>query len=517
MTSGVLPPGLTLANGTLSGTVTGSSEQGYNFIVRASNGIDYVSRTLHVNVDVFTMAVTTTMDAVDANLGDHVCATAASACSLRAAVQEANAVTARTKITIGAGTYVLALVGAGEDAAATGDLDVTGELTIIGSSAVLDGNHTDRLLDVRNGGQLTISGLTLQNGNVTGDGGAILLGTTGSLTGNTLTFTGNVASRFGGGVSTTNAAITLTLSTFTGNQAPIGGAVGVSGNATVFLGGGSTYSTNLAIFGGAVGSVGNLTIGNATLSSNNALSSGGAVWSVGTLQANKLIVSGNTAVKYAGGIGSLGVATVDQSSIFGNTAEAGGGVGAAGTLTVTGSTIRNNTAAVAGGGVLNAGATTVTRSTISTNQAPQGGGIFNAGAAYAVTSVLTMVDSTVTLNTGGGVGTDAGASATITNSIVGAQTTGPDCTGANASNGYNLASDASCAFGLASDLNSTAPLLGALADNGAPLFGPVLLTHLLQPGSPAIDTGKPGCGGTQDERGVNRPRGAGCDRGSVEA
>src|SRR5438046_1414468 len=38
-------------------------------------------------------------------------------------------------ITLPAGTYTLAIAGAGEDAAATGDLDITGSLTINGAGA----------------------------------------------------------------------------------------------------------------------------------------------------------------------------------------------------------------------------------------------------------------------------------------------------------------------------------------------------------------------------------------------
>src|ERR1700675_908151 len=65
--------------------------------------------------------VTSTADAVDATPGDGVCATATAACTLRAAIQEANALSGADSITVPAGTYTLALLGAGEDAAATGD------------------------------------------------------------------------------------------------------------------------------------------------------------------------------------------------------------------------------------------------------------------------------------------------------------------------------------------------------------------------------------------------------------
>jgi CSLREA domain-containing protein len=82
-----------------------------------------------------TFTVDSTTDAVDANPGDAVCATAGGACTLRAAVQEANGLPGPDEVDIPAGTYRLAIDGAGEDAATTGDLDVTEQLTVIGASA----------------------------------------------------------------------------------------------------------------------------------------------------------------------------------------------------------------------------------------------------------------------------------------------------------------------------------------------------------------------------------------------
>src|SRR5688500_7781830 len=70
-------------------------------------------------------AVTSTADAVDVTPGDGQCLTDANECTLRAAIQETNALSGPDMITLWAGTYTLALAGAGEDAAATGDLDIT--------------------------------------------------------------------------------------------------------------------------------------------------------------------------------------------------------------------------------------------------------------------------------------------------------------------------------------------------------------------------------------------------------
>src|SRR5207253_4719884 len=65
--------------------------------------------------------------------------------------------------------YLLTIAGQAEDAAATGDLDITDDLTIAGASTdstILDGNGIDRIFDVFNtASHVEISGLTIRNGN----------------------------------------------------------------------------------------------------------------------------------------------------------------------------------------------------------------------------------------------------------------------------------------------------------------------------------------------------------------
>src|SRR5581483_618871 len=81
-----------------------------------------------------TFTVNSTADAVDATI-DGICAAASGACTLRAAVQEANAAADADVVVLPAGTFRLAVTGTGEDAAATGDLDVTQPLEIDGAGA----------------------------------------------------------------------------------------------------------------------------------------------------------------------------------------------------------------------------------------------------------------------------------------------------------------------------------------------------------------------------------------------
>src|SRR5207237_5592436 len=75
---------------------------------------------LATGVGAATFDVDNTADAVDAAPGDGHCATAATGCTLRAAIQEANAFAGSDVINLPAGVYLLTIAGAAEDLAATG-------------------------------------------------------------------------------------------------------------------------------------------------------------------------------------------------------------------------------------------------------------------------------------------------------------------------------------------------------------------------------------------------------------
>jgi large repetitive protein len=118
--------------------------------------------------------VNSTADAVDANLFDSICATATGACTLRAAIQQANASNpfGGTTIHLPAGTYLLTRTGTNEDSSATGDLDLLASngVTIAGAGAattIIHGNGIDRVLDIRIYANATISGLSITGGSAT--------------------------------------------------------------------------------------------------------------------------------------------------------------------------------------------------------------------------------------------------------------------------------------------------------------------------------------------------------------
>ena len=80
-----------------------------------------------------TFNVTTQNDTLDADPGDGVCADAGTACSLRAAIGEANALAGADTIVLVPGSYTQTLVAANEDANLGGDWDITSVMTITGT------------------------------------------------------------------------------------------------------------------------------------------------------------------------------------------------------------------------------------------------------------------------------------------------------------------------------------------------------------------------------------------------
>lgn len=137
-----------------------------------------------VRAAVFTVNYLGDTDANDINPGDGVCADATGACGLRTAIQEANALPGLDTIVLPAGTITLATAGENEEAALTGDLDITDSLTIRGAGAsvtLVDGNGAvtvDRVFHVRQSGSSYITAdfidLSVRGGNLaSGTGGGI--------------------------------------------------------------------------------------------------------------------------------------------------------------------------------------------------------------------------------------------------------------------------------------------------------------------------------------------------------
>ncbi len=485
-----------------------------------------------------TFTVNSTADEVDTNPGDGICATAAGTCTLRAAIHEANALLGADTINLPAGTYTLTIAGTSEDAAATGDLDITDDLTLIGAGqddTAIDANQLERIFDILHilpapAPTVNISSVTIQNGNAPYGGGLY--------NGGTLTLTDSVVirnqanSNQGGGLFNAGPAI-LTNVTISNNAAQYDTGGGIYNEQETLTISGSTISNNTSgeNGGGIFNQNGTLTISDSIISNNTAqYENGGGIDNYGSsavANISNTVISGNIASNGNGGgidNGSVSGAqmTLTDCTISGNSARLGGGISNTGNLNVVRSTISGNTSQYDGGGINNAsgGGLYIINSTISGNisqATDSGGGIFNGGTVYVDFTTITNNRA----NPGGGILT--WGSARLYGSIV-AGNTADDCavsgTGSFWSLGYNIGGDASCDtyFTQTTDLRSTNPNLGPLTDNGGPTQ-----THALLAGSPAIDAvpqsqcfwGE-GAPMDTDQRGVSRPQGIACDIGAFE-
>src|SRR4051812_6001997 len=111
-----------------------------------------------------TFAVNTPLDTVAANLQAGTDATGH--VSLRSAIMAANAHPGADAINLPNGPFRITIAGTGEDAAARGDLDIRGDVTITGrghAGTVIDGNALDRAIHVLSG-NVSLSELTIRGG-----------------------------------------------------------------------------------------------------------------------------------------------------------------------------------------------------------------------------------------------------------------------------------------------------------------------------------------------------------------
>jgi CSLREA domain-containing protein len=527
--------------------------------------------------DAGAITVDSNTDSVDGSPANGICE---SPCSLRAAIQTANQDAGNTPSAI---TFDLSLVtlnslsigGANEDASATGDLDVTEDLTITGNGAastIVDGGDLDRVLDVR-AGTVSISGVTIRNGsaplsttppNFGEGGGGVRTGGSAVVTINDSLITDNeVAERgHGGGLAAEGtSALTLNRTTVSSNRAIAGVNGGGGGGVTEEAPGvvvkivDSTITGNRAQYAAGVwdDATGTVEITRSTVSNNATVAydpsspiqieqGGGVVEDAGTVTITDSVISGNTATYGAGAVEGGGTLTITNSTFSGNHAKAvtttqvvnqfpfsnGAGAGVLqfsnGNLNVAGSTFTGNTADLNGGAFMIQGGgggptATLTNSTLTGNSAGTGG-----GGIRSERRALSVVNSTIDGNTaalGANVNLCSGGpqvnptfcqgSVTLRNSIVSGGSSANCAVAQGTLSSGGHNLDSGTSCGFSGPGDKT---------NASPQLGPLAAnggptqTKALQDGSPAIDSAD-NCPAT-DQRGVGRPFGPVCDIGAFE-
>src|SRR6185369_6002129 len=189
----------------------------------------------------FTVNSTADVAGLQANCINAAGTVPAPQCTLRSAIQAANAsVGVADTIILPAGTYTLTIPGINENAAATGDLDISilgGGLTISGAGAattIIDGGALDGVFETISVGGVaanttTISGVTIRNGNGDpnlGHGGGIHVNTGTTVVLNNVIVTGCKAlgAKPGAGGVDNSGNLTMNTVAVTNNES-LGGAV----------------------------------------------------------------------------------------------------------------------------------------------------------------------------------------------------------------------------------------------------------------------------------------------------
>ena len=503
-------------------------------------------------------------DAVDVNVEDGICETSIeNNCSLRAAIQQSNALEGVDTIKLPAGTYTLSIGASGDEVAARGDLDITDAVSITGNTSedtIIDGQQLDRVFHVHGGAALTLKNLTIQNGKASSNGGGIYNATDAILKLSDSMLIENQAVEEGGALFNQGIAV-IENTEFSANSAssPVaeGGAIANDRTGFMILNDSIVNDNNAGTLtsastgGGIYNRSSEFFLTNATIG-NNIAGWGGGLYTTGVAFLNDLTVTDNQAT-FGGG---LYFAVTDESSmqkaiVSGNTANAGGGVyvdpvSPSKLLTIDLVTFSNNSTTginIGGGMYVKQGKVNLSRSLLNANNADKGGALHNAAGELKLNNVT--ISGNNALTSGGGIEQNGNGSVELNNVTLADNTTdavdkgdnihresgvirlrnsiiadgAPNCTAKSlagiTSLQFNIATDDTCE--LHSRTNDiiinpqTDPLLEGLAENGG-----FSLSHALPDDSPAINSGNsPFCSKT-DQRLFYRGDGK-CDIGAFEA
>lgn len=288
-----------------------------------------VNPPLHLNVN-------SLADTADINVGDGSCdsdgTTAGDQCTLRAAIQEANA-----SATAGADSIRFdSALNSGTISLNAALPDVATNLIITGPGANLlriqrstaGGTPSFRVFKIQPAFTVTISGLTIANGNAAG---------------------ATVESNSGGGIFN-SGTLTIDSCVVSGNQATSGGGVINLGTLTIIR----------------------TTIANNTTTDSGAGLSNSSDDVAKSVTIESSTISENTTATEGGGIFNLGLAPIliTNSTISSNHAVHGAGVSNHGQLFLTSVTITANDASSSSGGIRSGGQSIFTNTILAGNNAP---------------------------------------------------------------------------------------------------------------------------------------------------
>jgi hypothetical protein len=371
---------------------------------------------------------------------------------------------------------ILAAIAAGggpHDFACAGPTTVTVGATLVvpasvtlqgGSLLTISGGNLRQVFSVSGGARLQLWNLTVTQGRSAGAGGCISVAVAGRLDLLESVVSDCDALGGGGGAIASDGMVTLAFSSVTGSSAATEGGGILADGTLLTLAQSSVAGNSAGTSGGGIAvTTGGLTLGDSTVSGNSAPVGGGIAMAAtpGSRQITRATFSGNSAsdaVTRGGGIrnGSASL-LINNSSFAGNI----------------------------GGAISNAGGLTLEHVTFSGNPAPSETAIFHAAGAPGIE--------------------------VLRNTILAGS-----CTPAvRTSQGGNLESPGNgCGLTHASDqvnVSAVALGLGAFGNHGGPTQ-----TVALLPSSAARDAGVACPPPTEDQRGIARPQGAGCDAGAYE-
>lgn len=454
-------------------------------------------------------------------------------CSLREALIAANAADGADVVELAPGQVYLLELGGSNASEESGDLDVRSELTLRGRGAILDGQSTGRLLDVRSDRPVLIENLTLRNANTslatngTLNGGGLQVEDT-MLTLRDVIFSANRAQTLGGGLYVRRgASVTIEHSAFINNEGSNGGAVHSSSplilrnvlfaSNTANLSGAAAYLTGTDV---------DYEMRQVTFVANTAANNGGAIYFVGrSLTLDSVFAQDNRTPTDDGGFlsatgtGHVKSMTLRNAIVNSNEARNGGAIfmtDASDLLTVEHASFDGNTATADGGALhVQSGQAQVINATFSGNEAASEG-----GAIFVRNGSVTLQHITAREGSGQGsvlavTGSSGSAAVTLANNLFSG-----DCDISVAGNvtsaGGNLEGPgSSCALTSATDLSGlSSSELGLLPLAESP---GATRSYPLAPGSLARDQGDSAVCATVGVDQLYHLRDGACDSGSREA